>query len=109
MIPTPFLKRVALLVCMAMIASCAVSPRISTVAPPRLALPDATLRPCSLATLPAEPTVGDLEAGYMLRGAQVVACDGARRLAVETLIAERAMREAQAVDQRRGVRRRFGI
>jgi len=28
---------------------------------------------------------------------------------VETLIAERAMREAQAVDQRRGVRRRFGI
>ena len=91
MIPTPFWKRVAPLVCAAMIASCAVSPRISTVAPPRLALPEAAMRPCSLATLPDEPSIGDLEAGYMLRGAQVVACDGARRLAVETLIAERAM------------------
>jgi hypothetical protein len=30
----------------------------------------------------------------MLRGAQVVACDGARRLAVETLLAERAMQAA---------------
>jgi len=31
----------------------------------------------------------------MLRGAQVVACDGARRLAVETLLAERAMQTAR--------------
>jgi hypothetical protein len=30
----------------------------------------------------------------MLRGAQVLACDGARRLAVETLLAERATQAA---------------
>nr|WP_314433818.1 hypothetical protein [uncultured Brevundimonas sp.] len=39
--------------------------------------------------LPSEPTLGDLEAAYVERGAQIVACDGARRLAVETLEAER--------------------
>ena len=48
-----------------------------------------------LATLPAEPTAVDLDAAYVLRGAQIVACDGARRLAVETLLAERAMQDAQ--------------
>jgi hypothetical protein len=41
--------------------------------------------------LPEEPTEGDLDAAFMLRGAQVVACDGARRLAVETLLAERSL------------------
>ena len=46
--------------------------------------------------LPAEPTVSDLESAYVERGAQIVACDGARRLAVETLEAERAMQDAQA-------------
>jgi len=66
-----------------------------TVAPPRLTLPEAATRPCGLAILQAEPTIGDLEAGYVTRGAQLVACDGARRLAVETLIAERAMQDAQ--------------
>jgi hypothetical protein len=45
--------------------------------------------------LPAEPTLGDLEAAYAARGAQVVACDGARRLAVETLLAERALQDRQ--------------
>ena len=34
-------------------------------------------------------------AAYLLRGVQIVACDGARRLAVETLLAERAMQDAQ--------------
>ncbi|MED5536366.1 MAG: hypothetical protein VX661_00820 [Pseudomonadota bacterium] len=77
-----------------MTASCAGSPRISPVAPPRLALPETASRPCALATLPAAPTLADLEAAYMLRGAQVLACDGARRLAVETLLAERAMQAA---------------
>lgn len=95
MIPTLFLKRTAPLAWAAMIASCAGSPPISTVAPPRLTLPEAATRPCGLATLSAEPTVGDLEAGYVMRGAQLVACDGARRLAVETLVAERAMQDAQ--------------
>ena len=61
----------------------------------RLALPEAATRPCILATLPAEPTLGDLETAYATRGAQVVACDGARRLAVETLLAERALQDRQ--------------
>lgn len=80
----------ALIVCATMTASCAGSPLISMVAPVRLVLPVVATRPCALAVLPAEPTLGDLEAAYAERGAQIVACDGARRLAVETLEAERA-------------------
>jgi len=64
-------------------------------------LPEAAIRPCALATLPPEPTTGDLDAAYVLRGAQLVACDGARRLAVETLQAERAMQDEQARAARR--------
>jgi hypothetical protein len=45
--------------------------------------------------LPAEPTAADLDAAYVQRGAQILACDGARRLAVETLLAERAMQDAR--------------
>jgi hypothetical protein len=41
--------------------------------------------------LPEAPVQADLEAAYLLRGAQIVACDSARRLAVETLMAEREM------------------
>jgi hypothetical protein len=37
-----------------------------------------------------------LEAAYLLRGAQILACDGVRRLAVETLLSERAMQERWA-------------
>lgn len=59
----------------------------------RLVLPEAATRPCALATLPADPSLGDLEAAYIERGAQIVACDGARRLAVETLLAERAQQD----------------
>lgn len=72
-----------------MTAACATSPR--SVAPPRLALPDAATRPCALAVLPDHPTAADLDATYMQRGAQVVSCDAARALAVETLIAERRL------------------
>ncbi len=103
MTPTNPWTPVALIVCAIMTASCAGSRPISTVAPPRLALPPAATRPCALAVLPAEPTAGDLEAAYVLRGAQIVACDGARRLAVETLLAERAMQAAQQPGQ--GARR----
>lgn len=85
----------ALIACATMTANCAASPPISTVAPARLVLPEAATRPCALASLPAEPTAGDLDATNLLRGAQIVACDGARRLAVETLLAERAMQDAQ--------------
>ena len=90
---TPWI-RCGLIACGLTTASCAGSLPISTVAPPRLALPPAATRSCALATLPAEPTTGDLDVAYMRRGAQIAACDGARRLAVETLLAERAMQDA---------------
>ena len=89
------LKASAPIACALMTASCAGTLPITTVAPVRLALPEKATRPCALATLPAEPTLGDLEAAYAARGAQVVACDGARRLAVETLLAERALQDRQ--------------
>ncbi|MDP1642065.1 MAG: hypothetical protein Q8L59_07755 [Phenylobacterium sp.] len=38
-----------------------------------------------------EPTLADLEIGYVTRGAQIVACDAARRLAVETYEAQRSL------------------
>ena len=79
--------------CALMTANCAGPSPISTVASPRLVLPEAATRPCALATLPDAPSLADLEAAYLTRGAQIVACDGARRLAVETLVAERAMQE----------------
>ena len=76
-----------------MTASCAGSPPISTVAPPRLTLPPAAIRRCALATLPPEPTMADLEIGYAARGAQIAACDAARQLAVDTLLAERLLQD----------------
>lgn len=89
MMQTSFWKPAVLIASAAMTANCAASRPISTVAPVRLALPEAARRPCALAVLPSEPTLGDLEAAYVERGAQIAACDGARRLAVETLEAER--------------------
>ena len=84
---------IAFAVCASMTASCAASPPISTAAP-RLALPEAASRPCDMAVLPAAATSADLEAAYVQRGEQLVRCDGARRLAVETLLAERSMADA---------------
>ena len=95
MMRTPLLKASAPIACALMTVSCAGSPPISTVAPVRLELPETATRPCALVTLPSEPTLGDLEAAYATRGAQVVACDGARRLAGETLLAERALQDRQ--------------
>jgi len=52
--------------------------------------------------LPARPTEADLEIGYATRGAQIVACDAARRLAVETHEAEHALEaEGRRVRKRR--------
>lgn len=59
--------------------------------PPRLTLPALAEQPCRLPTLPPEPTIGDLEATYVQRGAEIVACNAARQLAVDTLKAERSM------------------
>jgi hypothetical protein len=63
------------------------------VPPPRLNLLHDALHPCQLAVLPAQPTQADLDAAYVMRGAQLVACDAARKLAVETLLAERALQD----------------
>jgi hypothetical protein len=58
-------------------------------------MPVEARRPCELHRLPDAATQADLEIGYATRGAQIVACDAARRLAVETLDAEHAL-EAKA-------------
>jgi len=76
----------------ATIASCAVSPPPSA-APPRLALPQAATLPCVLPRLPEHPTQADLEIAYVERGARLVACESARALAVETLMAERTLQD----------------
>jgi hypothetical protein len=54
-------------------------------------MPSEAARPCSLYLLPTKPTQADLEIGYATRGAQIVACDSARRLAVQTHEAEHAL------------------
>ena len=105
--PFPW-SRLAPLALSPMIASCAGSPSSSTVAPPRLTLAEVAERPCALAVLPPQPTRADLDAAYVTRGAQIVSCDAARRLAVETLMAERALldrwREPVGGSERRGWR-----
>ena len=58
-------------------------------------MPAEAARPCGLYLLPPKPTQADLEIGYATRGAQIVACDAARRLAVQTHEAEHEL-EAEA-------------
>lgn len=82
---------------MTMTASCAGMRPPSVPEPVRLSLPVEASRPCRLVTLGPSPTIADLEAAYMARGEALVACDAARRLAVATLMAERA---AQVVADR---------
>ena len=96
MTPIPLWTPLALSACVIMTASCAASRTPSPVAPPRLILPDAATRPCDLAVLPQTATAADLEAAYVRRGGQILACEAARRLAVETLEAERALVDAWA-------------
>lgn len=95
------LMLVALLVCGVLMASCAGSHPNSTVVGPRIEIPTAAARPCRLHRLPAAPTVADLEIGYAMRGADLVACDGARQIAVATHRAEHALEDA-ATKQLRG-------
>ncbi|KPF75226.1 hypothetical protein IP78_13680 [Brevundimonas sp. AAP58] len=66
-----------------------------------MTLPELASRPCALHRLPETPTLADLEIGYMTRGAQIAACDAARRLAVETLQAERGLIDRQAKGRER--------
>jgi hypothetical protein len=56
-------------------------------------MPPEASRNCSLYLLPQAPTQADLEIGYATRGAQLVACDAARALAVQTHAAEHALED----------------
>jgi|TARA_R110002124_G_scaffold19913_5_gene79203 uncharacterized lipoprotein YajG len=88
--------------CALMIASCAGLPPPSAPEPPQLTLPQAATTPCSLTRLAEAPTLADLEVAYMTRGGDLLACDAARQLAVDTLLAERALlaRWRRALDRR---------
>lgn len=86
-------RPIAPLACALMTASCAASRPTSPVAPPRLALPEIAKTPCNLPVLPTDPTQADLDLAYLARGQAILVCDGARRLAVETLLAERALQD----------------
>ena len=92
MTPISRLTRLARLALPVMTASCATSPPPSA-EPPRLILPPAALSPCILERVPERPTLADLEVAYMARGAQLVACEAARAIAVETLRAERDLQD----------------
>ena len=54
-------------------------------------LPPEAERPCALAVLQPPGDLAALEAAYMQRGAQIVACDAARQMAVDVLKVERKM------------------
>lgn len=85
---------IAPLACALMTASCASQPPTLPAAP-QIQMPPEAQRPCAIHRLPERPTQADLEIGYATRGAQILACDASRRLAVETHEAEHVL-EAQA-------------
>lgn len=82
----------AWIACALLTCSCA-TPRPISPAAPRLDMPAEALRPCEVFRLPDAATEADLEVGYVTRGAQLAACDAARRLAVQTHEAEHALEE----------------
>lgn len=106
MTPLLHLIRLALLASLSMIASCAVSLPLSA-PPPRLNLPTAATTPCVLPVLPEAPNLADLDVAYADRGGRLLACEGARRLAVETLLAERAIQDQWRAEIDRRPRRRL--
>lgn len=57
-------------------------------AAPRVTAEPIAEEPCRLYTLPAGATRDDLEVGYETRGAQVIACEGKRKLMAATLQAQ---------------------
>jgi len=56
-------------------------------------MPAEAAKACSLYLLPQAATQADLEIGYATRGAQIVACDAARALAVQTHAAEHQLED----------------
>ena len=81
----------ALLACAMLMTACAGQTLPS--AAPRIQMPQAAQTPCALYRLPVAPTNADLEMGYATRGAQIVACDAARALAVQTHEAEHRLED----------------
>lgn len=79
------------LVCGLTTTNCASRPALP--AAPRLEIPTEARRPCELYRLPQSTTEADLEIGYAARGAALVACDAARRLAVDTHDAEHRLED----------------
>ena len=63
-------------------------------------MPAAAETACVLYRMPDMPTQADLEIGYATRGAQLVACDALRALAVDTHRAEHKL-EADALKPRK--------
>lgn len=94
----------AFLSCAGLTAGCATPPPALPVALPQLTPPPAATAPCEVYVLPPNATRADLDEGYVRRGAQIAACDAARRMALETLEAEHAL-EAEAL-RRAGRERR---
>jgi hypothetical protein len=70
-------------------------------------MPKEALRPCALQRVPDHPTIGDLEGAYEARGAALVACNVARRLAVDTYFAQQKLIEGQQKDRKSRVRWAF--
>lgn len=85
------LRLIVVTVCAGLTSACASSTRSLAVAGPQIEMPPAARQACELFTLPADATQGDLDRGFALRGSQIVACDSARRLAVETFDAQQAL------------------
>lgn len=76
----------------------------SMVAVPRIEMPEAAKRPCHLRRLPPSPTTADLEVGFAMRGADLAACELARKLAVETFEAQSALVDGVGKPARRSWR-----
>ena len=76
--------------CGLMITSCATS-RLNLPDAPQVQMPLEATRPCRLYVLPDPVTQADLDMGYAQRGADLVACDAARQLAVSTHEAEHSL------------------
>jgi hypothetical protein len=64
-------------------------------------MPATATDPCTLYRLPDHPTIADLEIGYATRGAQIVECDGRRKLATDTSKAEHDLQDAWARQEER--------
>lgn len=71
---------------------------------PRIEMPEVARRPCHLRRLSPSPTIADLEVSFAMRGADLAACELARKLAVETFDAQNALVDSVGKPARRSWR-----